>query len=99
MQNVEPGSLLIVALGCGVLCVIGIGLLFSLQIVTSLFGSLLGIFELFGNVFSGGPIAWCGCIVVVFGCIGCALLALWIVPLLMSCDSPNAVNFCQLLGF
>ena len=98
MQNIDAGTVLLIAVGCGVLCVVGIGLLFSLQIITSVVGMFAGIFQVFGTVLNGGPLAWCGCILLFVICGAITVLGIWFVSILSTCGTENAVNFCRLLG-
>src|SRR6185369_7530041 len=98
MQNIDSGSVLLIAVGCAALCVVGIGLLFSLQILTSIVGMFSGIFQVFGTVLNGGPLAWCGCILLFVVCGAVAVVGIWLVSILSSCGTANAVNICQLFG-
>jgi hypothetical protein len=98
MENVDAGTILLVVVGCGVLCVIGVGLLFSLQILTSIVGAFANVAEVLGAVLSGGPLAWCGCILLFVICGAVILLSIWLVSILSTCGTADAVNLCRLLG-
>jgi hypothetical protein len=98
MENIDAGTILLIVVGCAGLCVVGIGLLFSLQILTSVVGMFAGIAEVIGAVLSGGPLAWCGCILLFVICGAVVIIALWLVSILSSCGTADAVNFCRLLG-
>ncbi len=98
MQNIDSGTVLFIAVGCGVLCLTGIGLLFSLQILTSVVGAFAGIFQVLGTVLNGGPLAWCGCILLFVICGAVAVVGIWFVSIVGTCGTDNAVNFCRLFG-
>jgi hypothetical protein len=98
MENIDSGSVLFIAVGCGALCVIGIGLLFSLQILTSVATAFSGILQIIGSVLGGGPLAWCGCILLFVICGAVAVVGIWLVSILSSCGTASAVNICQLFG-
>ncbi|MBL8164600.1 MAG: hypothetical protein JNJ61_21600 [Anaerolineae bacterium] len=94
LQNVDVGTLLIIAVGLIGLCVVGLLLMFGLQVIGSSLAAISGIFDLIGGVLGGGPAAWCGCLVLLLMCGGCAAVV-WIVT---TCNSnPTAMNFCTLL--
>ena len=91
LQDANLGTPVLLALGCGVLCVVGLLLFFGLQILGTTLHTVAGIFQLVTGVIHGGPIAWCGCLVVLFVCVGLVGGAL----LFASCKaSPTSMNFC-----
>ena len=91
LQNANLGTPVLLVLGCGVLCVVGLLLFFGLQILGTTLHTVTGIFQLVTGVIHGGPIAWCGCLVVLFVCAGVVGGAL----LFASCKaSPTSMNFC-----
>ncbi len=91
LQNVEPGTLLLLSVGCVVLCVVGLLLFFGLQILGTTLHTVVGLFELLGGIVNGGPIAWCGCLAVIFVCAGIVGGAL----LFANCKAnPASMNFC-----
>jgi hypothetical protein len=93
-QSLDLGTLLLISVGCVLLCVVGLLLMFGLQILGTGLSTIMGIFELFNGIISGGPVAWCGCLVVLFLCIG----VIGTIFLYTSCQAnPAAMNFCQLL--
>ncbi len=97
-QNMTPDSAFLLALGCVLLCGVGVFLFLGLQViggVLNIFGSFVG---LFFDILSGGPVAWCGCLLVIvtlFACVGLALLGS---QALSSCGTANAVNLCSFFG-
>ena len=97
LQNLEPGSvLLIVIAGCG-LCIVGIILLFVFQLLGGVIGALGNVVELFTGILSAGPLESCGCIILVGGCGLCVLLVALAASALGACDT-NPTNFCALFG-
>lgn len=91
LQNVDTGNLLFLAVGCVVLCVVGLALFFGMQILGTTLHTFVGLVELFGSIVNGGPVAWCGCLVVVFICAGLIGGTL----LFTSCKAnPTSMNFC-----
>ncbi len=80
------------------LCVGGV----ILSIVLPLLSSILAVFgtvlELLFDVLTGGPIAWCGCLVVFILVGGCCLLVSVLSFSLSSCGTPDAVNLCSWFG-
>jgi len=93
-QNVDPGTLIFIALGIGLLCVVGIGLILALQFAGNIIGTLFSFFNLFFDVVSGGPIAWCGCLLLIGACGLCGGIAY----LAAVCSGGSAMNFCLLFG-
>ena len=99
LQGIDPGFAVLVVVGCGLLCVAGLAILFVFQLASGLFeiiGTLIGAI---GGVLGGGPFAWCGCLVAIFGCGICGLITVSLASVIPQCNTPNAVNFCRLLGY
>lgn len=91
LQNVDLGTLLFLAIGGVFLCVIGLLLFFGLQVLGT---SLNAFFGLFATLVTGGPVVWCGCLVVIFVC----LFAVGGALLITTCNAnPSAMNFCMLV--
>ncbi len=94
LQNVDLGTVLLLAVGCIFLFVVVLLLFFGLQILGSTVTIFSGVFHLFTGVINGGPGVWCGCLVLMLICGGCAGLSLVVV----TCNSnPSAINFCLLM--
>lgn len=98
LQNIDSSTLILIAGGCGLLCVVLVVVSTVLQIfgnvleiVTGLFGFVFGFA---GNIPGGG----CGCIVILLGCGVCGGLGVGLSNFLQTCGTPEAVNFCRLLG-
>jgi hypothetical protein len=90
LQGADLGTLLIASVILVGLCVAGLLLMFGLQLL----GTLAGLLEVFTGFFTGGPIAGCGCVVLLVICVGVAAIA-WLVT---TCSAnPNAMNFCLLV--
>jgi hypothetical protein len=91
LQNVDLGTLLVLVVGAVLLCVVGVILFFGVQIISSTLGLVVNFFDLFGDILGGGPISWCGCLLVLLVCAGCAGIGL----LAVTCNSnPASMNFC-----
>ncbi len=92
LPNVDFGNLLIIAvIGFG-LCIVGLLLFLGLQIIGTTVSTFAGILQLLGSIVNGGPIAWCGCLLILFICIGVVGVAL----LVTNCNAnPYSMNFCQ----
>ena len=99
LQNFDASSALLIAVGCVALCGIGVFFFFGLQIISGTFGVLIGFVELFVQVLSGGPVAWCGCLLLILSCILCSGIAYGLLVILPKCGTPEAVNFCRFLGY
>lgn len=93
-QNIDLGGLLVIAVALVCLCLVGLLLMFGLQFLGSIFGVVFGLVDIVGSLIGGGPVSWCGCLVLVFVCVLCAGGAL----LITNCNAnPGAMNFCLLL--
>jgi hypothetical protein len=94
LPNIDSGTLILLAVGCALLCVVGIVLFFGLQIISTAATTVLGFFNLILHLVNSGPAGWCGCLLVIFACAGCAGVALFIT----TCNTnPNSINFCLFL--
>ena len=91
MNVANLGSPVVLALGCAVLCVVGLLLFFGLQILGTTMHTVLGLFQVVTGIVHGGPVAWCGCLVAIFVCVGVVGGAL----LVAGCKTnPTSMNFC-----
>ena len=95
-MNLDPTS---IALCLGGLCVVGFVGMFLLQFLGGALQIVGGLIGLVLNGLGGGPIAWCGCIVVL--AIACGLLSLisYLFSVIPQCGTSQAVNLCRLLGY
>jgi hypothetical protein len=96
LQNVDIGTALLITVGCVLLCGVGFLLFFGIQIIGGLFGTIFGFLELFIDILAGGPVAWCGCLLLLSACAVCAGLALFISQL--NCET-DPIMFCRFLGY
>ncbi len=98
MQGIDLGNpLLIVVALCG-LCIVGVVVLGALQVLGGVLGIVGGLFEGLFELISGGPFAWCGCLVGLAALVGCGVLAWLVISSLGTCGTADAVNLCQWLG-
>lgn len=93
-QNLDPNVLIYVAVACGLLLVVGLILFLAAQFL----GTILSTLELLLEVVAGGPIAWCGCLLVILGCAVCGGVGIMLATSLRSCGTPQAVNLCSVFG-
>lgn len=94
----DPNNVTIIFICVG-LCVVGLILLFILQFVGGIFAGIMSLFEVVFQVISGGPVAWCGCLVGLLVCCGVFGVIVAFASIFQDCGTPNAVNFCRLLGY
>ena len=94
LQNIDPTILAIGGLACVGICVVGVVLSF----ISGIFDVLIGLVEIIGQIAGGGPVAWCGCLVILGGCGICAGIVAFLPSINASCQA-NYTNFCQLFGF
>lgn len=100
LSNLDPNTVVLLALACGGICVVSIVLIIAAQAFSSVMGVFIAISQFFTQILSGGPIAWCGCLVVIFLCIGLVGGGLGLASLHSTCSAdPSAMNFCALLGY
>jgi hypothetical protein len=100
--ELDGGMLVVVAcvLLCGMAVVLVLGLHFFgiiFDILGVVFGLFTGGLELGMGLVAGGPIAWCGCIVLIVVLLGCCGLVFTASGILNSCGTPDQVNFCRLI--
>ena len=98
LPSIDTSNALVIALGCICLCGLGFVLITSLHVIGGVLGIFTSLLQSFFHILGGGPVAWCGCLVVIGGCLGAAGLALVIAQAMATCGTPQAINFCSLLG-
>ncbi|MGQ9907896.1 MAG: hypothetical protein ACUVS2_03570 [Candidatus Flexifilum sp.] len=97
-MQIDPTTLPTIALALCGCCLLGVILLFALQIL-DIVGTLFGaVFDLIGGVLGAGPGGWCGCLVTIGVLAMCGLVVLFIVNALQACGTPQATNLCTLFG-
>lgn len=97
MPNIDPSLVPYIGVCCALLCVGIVVLGFILQVVGGFLDIFFGFFEVFLEILQGGPIAWCGCLILIFGCIGCSGFVFFIFNASTSCVEYRT-NFCTLFG-
>lgn len=95
--NITDGVLITII--CASLCIVGIIGLFAIQLLTGALQFLVGFVEIFFGILQGGPLAWCGCLVLLFGCGICSIITFSFVSVIPQCSTPQAVNLCRFLGY
>lgn len=98
-QQIDPALALWITVGCGLLCVVGFVLMSVLQFVGAGLEIVFSVFEFAGQIATGGPIAWCGCLVMMFGCAGCGGFIWIFYTVIPNCGTPQQLNLCRLLGY
>ncbi len=98
LQNIDPSLLPYIAIGCALLCVVVVVVGFVLQAVSSIFDVFFGIAEVVVEILQGGPVAWCGCGLLILGCLGCAGAVFLLINAPANCAT-NPTNFCRWFGF
>ncbi len=99
LQSADMSTVLIAG-GLCLVCFLGFGLIGFVLSLLGFIGDIVGgvtnmLFALLGC----GPLPGCGCLVAVIGLAGCGVLSLYVVRVVQSCGTPQAVNFCQFLGY
>lgn len=97
-QNMTPDGAFLLALGCVLLCGVGVLLFLGLQIIGGVFDIVSGVLGLFFDILGGGPVSWCGCLLFLVALFACGGLTLLGAQALATCGTPDAVNLCTLFG-
>ncbi len=98
LQNIDPAHLPYIAAGCALLCIVVFVIGFLLQAVSGIFNVALGLFELLIDLLQGGPVAWCGCVVLLLGFVAFAGGIFLLLNAPESCAA-HPTRFCQWFGF
>lgn len=98
LQQIGPNLVIWLVVGCGLLCVGGVVLFVVLQFLGFGFDILFTALSIVGNVLTGGPIAWCGCMVFICGFGVCAIVTWALVEVVPNCGTSEALNVCRFLG-
>ena len=96
--DINLTSALPIILGCVCLCGLGFVLISGLHVIGGFLHIFTSIFGVVFDVLSGGPVSWCGCLVLLVVCIGVAGFAVLVAQGLSTCGTPQAINICTLLG-
>lgn len=95
----DAGTIVIVAVGACLLCVVILILGLVLQVLGTIFDLIGGLFDMLFSLVNIGPIPGCGCVVVLIALVGCVGCAVYTTSIIGKCGTPEAVNFCRLLGY
>ena len=98
LQSIDAAQLPYIAAGCALLCVVVVVIGIIMQAVSSFFDVFVGFAEVIIEILQGGPMAWCGCVLVIFACIGLAGGAFLLLNAPESCAA-HPTNFCRWFGF
>jgi hypothetical protein len=98
-MNIEPGTLVLIAAGCSVICVVLFVLGTFLNALGVVFELLGGVFEIAVNLFNMGPLPGCGCIALLLALVICVGGGLAVNSIVSSCGTAQQMNFCRLLGY
>lgn len=98
LQNIDPSLLPYIGLGCALLCVVMIVIGFILQAISGFFDVLVGLAQIVIEILQGGPVAWCGCLLLAAGLLAFAGILLLYANAPASC-AEHATNFCRWFGF
>lgn len=98
LQNIDPAHLPYIAVGCALLCIVVFVIGFLLQAVSSVIGVLFGLFEVLLDLLQGGPVAWCGCLLLLSGALAFAGAVFLLLNAPESCAA-HPTRFCQWFGF
>lgn len=98
LQNIDPALLPYIAVGCPLLCAVIVVIGFALQTVGSFFDVIFGFIQAATGILEGGPMAWCGCILLLLGCIACAGIVFLFATAPGNC-AEYPTRFCEWFGF
>lgn len=98
LQTIDPAHLPIIAAGCALLCVVLVIVGFLLQAISGIFEAVIGLFEVVVDLLQGGPVAWCGCLLLLVFLLGGAGAVVLFLSAPDSCAA-NPTRFCQWFGF
>ncbi len=97
-QNISPDSAFTLALVCALLCGAVILLVMGLQIISGVLDIIGGILGLGLDILGGGPLSWCGCLLLFVGLFACGGLVMLLAQALSTCGTAQAVNLCLIFG-
>lgn len=89
----DPAIILVVL---AVLCVGGLILAVVLPLLSGVFEVLGTLLEFVFNIVSGGPVAWCGCLLFLILLLACCGLIVLVAT--SGCGTPGAAGLCAWLG-
>ncbi len=98
LQSLDPNNPLILAGACALLCVAGLALTLGLQALSGVLEILSSLAGMLMEMLAGGPVAWCGCLALLALIVGGGVVAFLLVQGLTACGTPEAINFCSIIG-
>ena len=98
LQNIDPAHLPYLAVGCALLCLVALVIGFLLQALSGIFDVAVGLFGVVVDMLQGGPVAWCGCLVLLVGLAAAAGAVLLMLNAPEAC-AEHPTNFCRWFGF
>ena len=98
-MNIEPGTLLLIVVGMGLLCVVLFVLGSVLNALGVVFEVIGGALEIAVNLFNMGPLPGCGCLALVLAIVMCVGGGMAVNSIVSSCGTAQQMNFCRLLGY
>ena len=98
LQNIDPTHLPLVAVGCALLCIAVVIIGFLLQAISGIFEVITGLIEVVVEIMQGGPVAWCGCALLIIGLIACAGFTYLYLQAPETCAA-HPTHFCQWFDF
>lgn len=97
LQNIDGGTLALLAIGLCALCLVLPILLSGLSIIGSIIGVIADLIGTVIGLIGSGPQGWCGCLVVLGGCGFLLLVVAFLGAGLSGCDA-NPTNLCVIFG-
>ena len=99
LRQIDLGTV-VSLIGCALSCLTFAGILGTiLHFLGTGLSIITAILNLGFGVISGGPVVWCGCLLVMMVCGGCAFMTLALSTILPNCGTVQAVNLCRLFGY
>lgn len=95
--NIGNGELRTLAVLAGVLCCGGVLLLLVFQVLGGALSLFSGVLDIIVSVLEGGPIAWCGCLLLIFGCCACTVFMVAFAGAVTTCGTENPLVICRFL--
>ncbi len=96
--HLSPAAAGIIIVALCALCLILPILTSGIHFITSIVSAFTGLIGSALHVVSGGPVAWCGCLVAIGAC-GFIAMVVWFLANAPSSCAAHPTNFCSLLGF
>ncbi len=98
LQHIDPGTAALVGVGLCALCLVLPVIFTGLNFITGLITIFTHALGTLTHIVSGGPLAWCGCLVAIGGC-GFIVMMAWLLASAPASCAAHPTNFCSLLGY